>query len=176
MEVWKQIEGHEGYEVSDAGRVRSFRVGSKLMWNVAPMVLKCGTGMGGYRRVKIDGKSHLVHRLVAEAFLGPAPDGRPQVAHWDGDPSNNRASNLRYASPSENNQDKLRHGRDLRGEHASFSKLREDDVRDILDRLGRGELQREIAADYGITQRHVSSIKLGQVWAHLDRDDQHAGL
>lgn len=53
-----------------------------------------------------------VHQLVAAAFIGPCPEGQ-EVRHWDGDPSNNAASNLLYGTHAENMQDMVRHGRNF---------------------------------------------------------------
>ena len=60
----------------------------------------------GYWKVRVkcsDGKtrSRYVHHLVAEAFLGPRPDGK-DLDHIDGDRRNNRPDNLRYCSRREN--------------------------------------------------------------------------
>ena len=41
-----------------------------------------------------------IHKLIAEAFV-PNPDGKPWVMHIDSDKTNNAASNLRWATPSE---------------------------------------------------------------------------
>jgi len=43
-------------------------------------------------------KSYFVHRLVCRAFHGPEPDYRQDVDHWDQNPWNNKASNLRWVS------------------------------------------------------------------------------
>lgn len=43
------------------------------------------------------------------AFAGPCPEGL-EVRHLDGDPANNRLTNLCYGTHSENVQDSLRHG------------------------------------------------------------------
>jgi hypothetical protein len=37
---------------------------------------------------------------VAEAFIGPQPSPRHQVAHYDGVRDNNHYSNLRWATPT----------------------------------------------------------------------------
>lgn len=108
-EVWKDIPGYEGrYQVSDMGRVKSLaRVVSCGTWNKSQKerVLKPGL-CKGYKQVVLckDGKREprTVHRLVAQAFLENS-DGKPQINHKDGDKENNRASNLEWATCSENN-------------------------------------------------------------------------
>ncbi len=67
----------------------------------------------GYKRVSLrDGAGRrtvrLVHQLVLEAFVGPA-DGRFAL-HNDGNQRNNRLSNLRYGTQSDNMKDAIKHG------------------------------------------------------------------
>lgn len=61
----------------------------------------------GYPAVRLAGISagFPVHRLVCEAFHGPKPTPKHEVAHWDGDKTNNTAPNLRWATHKENCQD-----------------------------------------------------------------------
>lgn len=104
-ENWRPINSlNDLYEASGHGRVRNTRTGKLLTgW----------LNEEGYRRVtlKVDGKrkTAYVHRLVAEAFLGPCPEGQ-QVRHWDGNPDNNRIDNLLYGTPSQNVLDTVRYG------------------------------------------------------------------
>lgn len=49
-----------------------------------------------------------VHRLVMAAFVGPCPDGI-EVCHNNGNPADNRLSNLRYGTHSENQLDQVKH-------------------------------------------------------------------
>jgi len=93
-EQWKFVAGYEGrYEVSDQGRVRNARTGRILAIALSP-----------YAEVPLgQGKKGRIHKLVAEAFLGPA-DGR-WVLHNDDDKANCRLSNLRYGTPAENSRD-----------------------------------------------------------------------
>ena len=104
-EIWKTIPvpGFVYYEVSNLGRVRSYRRGADRM-------LKPGLTSVGYYSVALGrGNTKLVHRLVAEAFIGPCPVGQ-EVRHKDGSRTNNRADNLEYGTRSENIADAIAHG------------------------------------------------------------------
>ena len=48
------------------------------------------------------GKNYKIHRLVCEAFHGPAPDGKSVVMHLDEDGKNNAPSNLKCGTQKEN--------------------------------------------------------------------------
>ena len=98
METWRTVrhEGCEAYEVSDHGNVR--RKGSEKCLSLV-------TGL--YVRIGLmnrdSGKKHTfaLHRIVARAFLDDW-DETLTVDHIDGDPHNNRASNLRMLSHADN--------------------------------------------------------------------------
>lgn len=55
----------------------------------------------------------------------------------------------------------------LHGSAIGNSKLREADVLVIRQRLVAGELQRVIAADFGVTQTQISHIALRKQWGHV---------
>lgn len=108
VEDWRLIPGYPDYWVSSLGRVVSRR-------RRRERELHPSRNQRGYHMVHLrapDGTKMLrtVHRLVAEAFLGPIPDGL-QTCHADGDMDNNAVSNLRYDTPSANMLDQVRHGR-----------------------------------------------------------------
>lgn len=116
-EEWRPVVGFEGrYSVSDRGRVRSEsrRVPvrrDKSVTRFAPgKVLKPVPDSHGHLRVYIEGKTCAVHRLVCEAFHGPAPEGKPNVLHTNDVPYDNRAENLRWGSQADNIQDIVRNG------------------------------------------------------------------
>jgi hypothetical protein len=101
-EEWRPvdwIEGSKGYEVSSLGRVR------RLPGNGTRAVPEAyGTERNdGYLSACVNYKIYRVHRLVARAFC-PGYEPGLAVDHIDGDPSNNRADNLRWVTHDENNR------------------------------------------------------------------------
>ena len=104
-EIWKPIPGYEGkYEVSDQGRIRSFRRNPK------GYLLKPGRMPEGHLSVSLGRKnSQCVHKLVLLAFVGLAPDGH-ECCHNNGNPADNRLENLRWGTRSENIKDAVKHG------------------------------------------------------------------
>ncbi len=97
-EIWKAIEGYPGYEVSNWGRVKSFKYKK-------PKFLKTDYKTNRYSIVKLmDGvevKNLLVHRIVAGKFCKKRP-GCDQVNHLDGNRNNNFFKNLEWCTQSEN--------------------------------------------------------------------------
>jgi hypothetical protein len=107
-----------------------------------------------------------VHRTVWEAFHGNIPAGSV-IRHLDGDPQNNRLSNLAIGTPADNAADRDAHGTTARGERHGMSKLSADQVRDIRSRRSGGERLRSIAADFDVTETMVSYIARGLSWRHV---------
>jgi len=170
-EMWRPVVGFEAYyEVSSHGRVRRLvtRKGYKAGTDLA-----LARRVDGYLNVVLTGDgeraSRLVHRLVAEAFLGPCPAGH-QVNHKhpDGDRSRNWLSNLEYTTSGENNADQRAHrpaDYAVAGRHPR-SKLTLDDALVAKRRLAAGESARQIAPDLGVTDGTVWAIRAGRTWVN----------
>lgn len=103
METWVEIEDFPNYEVSDFGNVRNSNTGKIL--KPRPIVKNEGKytcyDVNLYNDTRTQGFHHKIHRLVAKAFI-PNPDNKPDVDHIDADTSNNKVSNLRWATQTEN--------------------------------------------------------------------------
>lgn len=151
MEEWRWIPDLEGeYEVSNEGRIRSWKRRGPGTSNPEPKILRVYETGDGYLRASYHqaGKvrKELVHRLVARAFIGEPPTRWHQAAHWDGNPKNNKLSNLRWATPQENTSDKFRHGTVRFGEQVPISVLSDIDTL-VSRRLSElGIPNKEIAA------------------------------
>ena len=160
MEYWKPVVGYERlYEVSDLGRVRTIKTGKFKTHTVSAQDRR------HFMLLWKKNKPALmrVHRLVLLAFKGPPPR-RHESCHNDGNPEHNHLSNLRWDTRKSNHADRIRHGTTNRGEQCGTSKLT---TKQVLAIRKDQRLQREIAADYGILQNHVSRIKNRVRWAHV---------
>lgn len=124
MSEWKEIEGYPDYQVSDDGRVKSFKNGKER-------ILKgCNNGDGHLRiNLLYNGKqkSKLVHRLMAEAFI-PNPDNLPFVRHLNDIPDDNRLENLAWGTPKDNTNDSIKNGSHVCCDEEYMNKLRLKDA------------------------------------------------
>ena len=111
--TWRPVVGFDDiYEVSDAGEVRRVVsvMGAAAGEVLSPWLAGAGYQMVGLRRPGSRRVRAYVHRLVAVAFLGAPPRGKPEVNHIDGNKLNNAASNLEWVSHSENHRHAYRLG------------------------------------------------------------------
>lgn len=104
-EEYRDIKGYEGkYQISNKGNVKSLErtVKSGKGYRVTKeIILKPKKNISGYLYVGLwkDGKvkRHLIHRLVAEAFLENT-NNLPEVNHISEDKENNCVENLEWVS------------------------------------------------------------------------------
>lgn len=160
-EEWRPVVGYEGwYEVSSQGRVRSvartvmFADGRARQYDGKQLSTYLGNG---YLRTTLkrngkDFRAH-VHTLVAEAFIGPRPEGQ-EVCHWDGDRANAELSNLRYGTRIENAADRIRHGTHVR---LFARKIPPDVVKKI--KAATGMTYASIAQEFGVSRTHAFNIR-----------------
>lgn len=175
-EIWKPVPGHDGYEASSHGRVRSWRRGGGCKSpRETPLVLKPRVSNGRYLRVSLWTSSlrwGYVHQIVAMTFLGERPDGK-QVRHLNGVSTDNRASNLAYGTARENADDNIRLDAYAKGEKNPSAKLTSSNVRDIwLDPRSNTET----GLSYGVPHQTISDIRRGRRWGWFTKHLPHQPL
>lgn len=168
---WRPARRFPHLLVTRDGRVKNATTGRELAVTV---------GKTGYPQLTIrpqgrKGRARLVkvHRLVIEAWIGPAPTPLHVVNHRDGNKLNNRVENLEWVTPAENIRHAYRNGLILpsRGEERHNSKLTDDAVRRIRrvytphhPRFGARALGRE----YGVHHKQIIAAARGEAWTHVD--------
>jgi hypothetical protein len=164
-EEWRPVVGFEGfYEVSDLGQVR--RVGRIADAQVGRILAARG---GLYQSVMFGPYNHPtqhnIHRLVAEAFLGPCPAGH-ECNHIDGIKTHNRFTNLEWVTPAQNSRHASVTGLVASGERHGRAKLTEADVLAIRAEGGK-VTQQTLANQYGVDRATISYIQARKTWRHI---------
>lgn len=99
-----------------------------------------------------------IHRLLLETFVSPCPEGM-EACHNNGNQFDNRLSNLRWDTPSNNTKDAIKHGTAIcirTGENSSHHKLNNKEVKEIRKLwLHRIYTQYKLAVMYNV---HVCTI------------------
>lgn len=160
---WARIPRLEHHSASSLGNIRNDKTGRVLAqraWG-AQKYLIVGVCELGVR------KTYSVHRLCALAFLGNPPTAQHQVAHYDGDPENNRIENIRWVLPEGNAQDRKRHGTSPTGSSNVFAKLHEKDIPRIKEQRRAGVPTNTIATTYGVHPDTIRLIVSGKTWGHV---------
>ena len=168
-EKWGKIKNHSSYLVSDSGKVKRVRNGQSTY---AGKVLKPAITKDGYLYINLcengKRKSIAIHKLVAEAFIGPCPKGK-EVNHIDGNKENPCADNLEYVTRSENLKHSYKLGlQNKKGENHHLHKLREHDIKKIRKLYKTGEYyQRELSAKFNVTIATISYVVNNKSWKHI---------
>lgn len=145
MEQWKNIPGYPDYQVSNLGRVKSFK-------RKTPYILTNHPYSNGYRWVKLSNengqKSCLVHRLVLMAFCPIDDMEQMQVNHLNCNREDNRLENLEWVTPEENRnyREKVKHTPKAQTILVQFLDSRDDLIFD----------SKEACAEYfGVTRKAI---------------------
>jgi hypothetical protein len=189
-EQWRAVDGWEGrYQISSRARVWSVPRTDTIGRVVSGRIIRQQTHVKGrYHQVVFwrDGNPAFktVHKLVAEAFLGPCPPGM-EVCHG---PRRNAdgsycdwPDNLEYGTRADNAGDRWRDGTLRRGETAFNAILSDADAAQIRQlhsvgisskhrkhRIGCGHWTYDrLAAKFGVTHAAIGKVIRGQTFGHL---------
>ena len=154
LEEWRPVLGYEDhYQVSSEGNVARIAVSGAR-------TVKKLTVHRGYLVVALwkenSGKTHRVHRLVAQAFI--EGDHSLSINHKDGNKQNNRPENLEWVSLAENTRHQWDTG--LANPSGCYrpEKVPLEQRAEICRRVLAGERQKDIASDYGCSRPLISWI------------------
>ena len=163
-EVWIAIQFMPGYDVSNLGRVRSWR-SSHGATRPVPKLRKLLPDSDGYLQISFIHEGKLVvrkvHHLVLETFKEPKPPGL-EARHLDRDPTHNTPDNLEWGTHVENIEDQRRHGTDTRGERNGASKLTSAQAHEIRESPEKGSI---LAVRHGVSEATICRVRKGLRYA-----------
>ena len=141
---------YQGYFATEEGMIYSNRQGV-----LKPMSIY--TRPNKYQVVKAEGKSTLVHRLVASAYLGDVTG--LTVNHIDGNPSNNHIGNLEIVTMQENIRHAFKTGLSKIGEKHGRAKYSDELLLTALRKVKSDCSVKSVAMQMGITQSYLNKVK-----------------
>jgi hypothetical protein len=168
---WLPVVGYEGlYEVSNCGHVRR-TCNKRLKTQV--------NHKQGYLVVYLseNNRTHgyLVHRLVAEAFIGPLAS-LIEVNHIDGVKTNNNVTNLELVTRQQNIDHAVATGLIAnKGENNPQAKLTADQVCQIRRRYTPGGYRNggpgyiALAGEFNLNPGTIRDIIKNKIWRHIER-------
>jgi len=195
VEIWKFIKNFECYQISNYGRIKSF----KRYGGTDVRILEQSKDNDGYFIVGLhkNGKrqNKKVHKLMYTHFIGLIPKGF--VIHHLDFTTNNFLENFQVMTRSEHQKlhnpkgeknpnygkhlsektkklmsetwkEKSKNGElNNKGEDNGRAILKEQDVTQIRKLSGEGLTNVEIAKMFGVNQQTISKIKNRKLWKHI---------
>lgn len=171
-EIWKDIPGYEGrYQASTEGNIRSvdrvvysrnWYTGQPFARHIKGRILRPGRFCKNGHVSVVLGHGAVgspVHQLIMLTFVGPPPAGQ-EVRHKNGDPTDNRLSNLEYGTRTDNILDVFYQGK-------AWRKLSIEDVEQIRFGISTGISGADLAGMYGVSETAISNIKNGRSFSWL---------
>lgn len=175
----KPIPDHEGYYVTEDGKVLSDRIkGSRRkrgpLHELNPVINNRGYATVKLRNDKTGERDDiLVHRLVGKAFI-PNPYNLPEINHKQGIKTDNRVSELEWCTGAENMKHAVETGLyKPRGEDNGHAKLTWEQIQEIRscykpwDREFGGQA---LSKKYNVGDSTIDTIVRGLSWKNSEYD------
>lgn len=161
MARWKKIEDFPNYEISSIGQVKNITTGK---------ILKPGFS-DGYEKVNLchnkKATTKKIHHLVLESFVGKRPPNLRCSCHYDGNKRNNNIKNLRWGTDLDNTEDKIRHGRIIKGLKHHEAKLTPSIIKKCRLLYARGQSGNSLARIHGVCNTTMHRALSGESWSHV---------
>ena len=181
VEEWKFIEfednisENEVYQISNYGRVKSFKKNKKKGKLIKLFPVR------EYLRIPLKQKNgkrtaRYVHKLVAKTFISKENEGQEFVLHLNYKKLDNYVENLQWATRKEKEAHQFHPESPTqknRPRRVNSSKLTEGRVRMIKRKLldpNRKTRLKIIAKNFGVSEMQLHRIKTGENWGHVKID------
>lgn len=158
---WVDIREYTGlYFINNIGAIK----------NKNGTIKKSRKCTNGYLKVTLskNGKktTHLVHRLVATAFIDNHSNLK-YVNHKNGNKADNRAENLEWVTPKQNANHAIENGLTPIGEDCTNAKYTEKDAINVIELYNKGYSRKDIIKITGVSFHVVKGIRARTRWKHL---------
>ena len=127
----------------------------------------------GYGQYSVNGENIRAHRYSYEIHNGEIPEGL-LVRHTCDVRNCVNPNHLIIGTPQDNTQDMIERGRSKlkiggggRGEKNGYSKLKEDDVREIRIFKMFGFTRQELSNMYNVTKSCIKDVISRKSWSHI---------
>ena len=159
------INGNEtDYEIYDDGRIYSIKYKKFLKpYKTKSGYLNVDIYCGGSRYKKG------VHQLVAEAFI-PNPENKHTVNHKNFDKTDNRVTNLEWATQSEQNIHSYKMNSDRKkyqGSKVHFANNNEEIIDTVCQYLSKGYSPLEVSGFTGVPVKDIYEVRNRKTWKHV---------
>lgn len=129
------------------------------------LIATCYAPSGHYPKISIKGRPHGLHQLVLERKLGRVLEAGEQSRHLCHEKRCINPEHLALGTAHENMMDNRQR------EDYTLIKLTPEQVRDIRSRYApRIVTQQQLAAEYGVNERHIRKILRGDKWGQLSEE------
>jgi len=112
--------------------------------------------------------SQLVHRVICEEVHGAPPTPEHHAAHRCGETSCGNWRHLYWATPVQNQADRVTHGTSNRGTRQWRAQLDEHKVREIRRMAAQGMKHNDIAAAFGVSRLTATKAINRYTWAWVE--------
>jgi hypothetical protein len=168
IEIWKDIQSYEDYQISNLGRVKSLRRKGVRIAKTLILFLNHNKYLCANLYKNKKSKQIKIHRLVAQAFILNF-ENKSQINHKDGNKTNNIVENLEWVTPKEN----MQHADvvldvNFRGRNNGQAKLIEEQIYEIRNLLKMKLSQRKIAGRYNVAYSTIGRIFRNENWRCLE--------